>query len=86
MTNNNIVWQLPVIRSNQTKDVVNMKKTCNGCKAFGYIVENECALGHKIKLKYYDTVFVIGAKPLEECEKPKTNYEMYRLKGKINTK
>jgi hypothetical protein len=59
-----------------------MKKTCNGCKAFGGVVQNKCALGHSIKLNYYDTVFVIGAKPLEECPKPKTNIELAKLMTK----
>lgn len=61
-----------------------MKKTCNGCKAFGGVVENKCALGHKIELRKYDIVFVVGAKPLEECPKPKTNLELSTLMTKFS--
>ena len=61
-----------------------MKRNCNGCKAFEqgcafgtYI----CTLGHKItpskKLWGIPTEY----KPCEECEKPKTNIELLRLKG-----
>jgi hypothetical protein len=56
-----------------------MKRTCNGCKAFEAIQENKCGLGFKIEKIYYKQI-VVECKPLEECPKPKTirEYIHYR--------
>jgi hypothetical protein len=54
-----------------------MKRNCNGCRA---LVDNSnggfyCSLGYKIQsINKFDST--VGAKPTEECPKPKT-YEKY---------
>lgn len=56
-----------------------MKRTCNGCKAFGGIRENQCALGYRIEPINVDIVYTVSAKPLEECPKPTKTMDYFNL-------
>ena len=57
-----------------------MKKSCDDCRALDtrnkrYI----CDLGFEIEEVYWKTHYKVGAKPLEECPKPKTYNKFYEL-------
>ena len=69
-----------------------MKRTCNGCKAYHLRINNHflrspesvCDLGFKCELTStpldnFKCIAKRGAKPLEECPKPKTwkEYDEY---------
>ena len=61
-----------------------MKKTCNGCYAFEQAI-NKCSLNYKLASGDRVWGIVVNYKPLEDCPKPKTIKEYYKLtirKGK----
>lgn len=56
-----------------------MKRTCNNCKALEKSLSHlgcQCRLGHNIECvkEYYGVP--VSYKPLEECEKPLTFWEL----------
>lgn len=54
-----------------------MKRSCENCKALG-LYPIKCDLGYKIIIKTLSFVEV-SAKPLEQCPKPRTIKEYFRL-------
>ena len=59
-----------------------MKRTCNGCRALEKSRNHyRCDLGYKIEQIMYEKVFSIGAKPKEDCPKPKTYDEYLALRN-----
>lgn len=57
-----------------------MKRTCNGCRALeisrGYYY---CDLGYEVEQQTVERVINISAKPLQECPKPMTYNEYYKI-------
>ena len=59
-----------------------MKKNCNGCRAFDR--NGRCELGYKVQVLSKNTSvgYILERQiPLEECPKPKTYDELFRIKG-----
>ena len=57
-----------------------LKKSCSGCKALRMDSRSvRCEMGKKIEQTLYDGV-IIGGKPLELCEKLKTNSQYLQWK------
>jgi len=61
-----------------------MKRNCNGCRALdqnnsGYY----CSLGYKVEQVYFESIYSMGSKPLEECPKPKTYDKYLELKREV---
>lgn len=53
-----------------------MFRTCNGCKAFSIVRhEADCSLGYRQE-QVYKMEILVSARPLEECDKPRTNSEL----------
>lgn len=65
-----------------------MKKTCNGCRAYGR--SNDCDLGYKTEILYipmpaFGNRILERMVPLEQCPKPRT-YDEYILQKKLKIK
>lgn len=60
-----------------------MKRNCKGCRALteGFKGNLFCGLGYKVEQITFNVSYSIGAKPLEECPKPKTYNEYLNLKS-----
>lgn len=57
-----------------------MKRSCNNCRALDIANEHYfCAIGYKVNQVYINNL-LIGAKPKEDCPKPKTynDYLVYK--------
>lgn len=60
-----------------------MKKKCSGCRAQTFFSDDpvKCLLGHRTGTYFKGAAEL--QKPLEECPKPITYEDLYRLQGKL---